>query len=54
MTPSADRYVGQHVFGETRLFLVEVDGNDLEIHRRRMMEIQQDVQHRIRILASRT
>ncbi len=43
----------QHVRGEIRLLLVEVDRHQLEAHRRAALHRQQHVQQRVRVLAAR-
>jgi hypothetical protein len=50
----ADRFqVGrQHVFGKARLLLVEVDGGDRESHRCLLLQLQQDVEQRVAVLAA--
>ena len=45
--------VGQHVLGEARLFLVEVDGVDLEIDRGAAAQAHQDVEQGVGVLAAR-
>ena len=44
---------GQHVGGEPRLLLVEVDGDDLEVHGCIARQSHEHVHHRVRILAAR-
>ena len=41
------------MFGEARLFLIQVDGEQLEVHWRRSLKRPQDFQHGIGILAAR-
>ena len=48
----AGQVLGQHLFGESRLFLVEVDGHQLELGRRALLQFQQDVQQRVAVLAA--
>ena len=45
--------LGQDVVGEARLLLVEVDGDDLEADRRTRLQLQQDVEQAIAVLATR-
>ena len=45
--------IGQHVLRKSRLLLVEIDGDQLEMDRRAALERQQHVQQRVRILAAR-
>ncbi len=45
--------LGQDVLGKARLLLVEVDGDDLEVDRRALAQAQQDVEHRVAVLAAR-
>ena len=52
-TPRPAQVLGQHVLREVRLLLVEVDGEQLEVHRRTALQRQQDVEQRVRILAAR-
>jgi len=42
----------QHVFGEAGLLLVEVDGNQLEVHRRALAHRDQQVEQRMAVLAA--
>ena len=42
----------QHVRGKVRLLLVEVDRDQLELHRRLALQLQQDVEHRVAVLAA--
>ena len=51
----ADRaqVVGQHVFRETGLLLVEVHRHQLEAHRRLLLQLQQQVEQGVAVLAAR-
>ncbi|MNM84990.1 hypothetical protein D3C81_970950 [compost metagenome] len=42
----------QHVLGEAGLLLVHVHRDDLELDRRHLLQIQQDVQHGVAVLAA--
>ena len=42
----------QHVFGKARLLLVKVHGHQLEINRRGCLQLAQNVQQRIAVLAA--
>ena len=44
--------VGQHVFGEIGLLLVQVYRHQLETHRRLFLQLQQHVEHRVAVLAA--
>jgi hypothetical protein len=43
----------QDLGGEPRLLLVEIDGDDLEVEGRVLLQREQHVQHRVAILAAR-
>ena len=43
---------GQHLGREARLLLVEVDGDEVEAHRRARAQRQQDVEQRVAVLAA--
>ena len=45
--------LGQHVLGKAGLLLVEVDGDDVERHRRALAQVEQDVEQRVAVLAAR-
>ena len=45
--------LGQHLRRKARLLLVEVDRHELEAHRRRALQRQQDVEQRVGVLAAR-
>ena len=51
-TPSASRYAGSTCRREPGLLLVEVDGHQLEAHRRALLHLQQDVQQAVAVLAA--
>jgi hypothetical protein len=40
------------VRGKVRLLLVEVHRDQLELHRRLLLQLQQDVEHRVAVLAA--
>ena len=46
------RVVWQDIFREARLFLIQVDGQQFEMHRRPFLQCDQDIQQRKRILAA--
>ena len=43
----------QYVFGEARLFLVHVDGDDLELDRCDLLQVQQHVKQGVAVFAAR-
>ena len=43
---------GQHVFGKAGLFLVQVHRDQFERHRRTRLQLQQDVEHGVAVLAA--
>ncbi len=51
--PKVFQVIGQYVLGKIGLLLIQVDGNQFKIHRGTGLEVQQDVQHGVGILASR-
>jgi hypothetical protein len=50
---AAGQVLGQHVFREAGLLLVEVDRHDVEVHRRALAQGQQQVEQRVAVLAAR-
>jgi hypothetical protein len=42
----------QHMLGKARLFLVHVHGNNAELDRRDLLQVQQHVEHRVAVLAA--
>ncbi len=42
----------QYVLREIRLLLVEIDRNELELHRCFRLQAEQDIEHRVRVLAA--
>ena len=51
-TPSCFEVGRQHVLGEPRLLLVHVHGDDLELDRRNLLQVQQYVEHGVAVLAA--
>ena len=49
----AAQVLGQHMGRKARLLLVEVDGHQLKAHRRALLQLEQDVEHGIAVLATR-
>ncbi len=43
---------GQHLFRETGLFLIKVDGNQLERDRRALLQVKQDIEHGVRVFSA--
>ena len=51
--PSRSRYSGSTCSGIARVTLVEVDRDDLEVERRGLAQLQQDVEQTVAVLAAR-
>src|SRR5688572_4495737 len=43
--------IRKYLFGEPRLFLIEVDGEDLKIYRRSFLNVEQQIKHRVTVFA---
>jgi hypothetical protein len=44
--------IGQYVFGEIGLFLVQIYGEDLKIDRRPLLDIEKQVEERVAVLTA--
>ncbi len=51
--PEPAQVFGQHVLGKARLLLIEIHRHELELDRRRPLLREQQIEHRVRVLAPR-